>query len=445
MQPKTLLLFITSIAIGLFLSPSNVKAWSIQVDVFVRDINGNMMIDVPVDHDSGYTGADPYPGTNSYCHQSNCQLPACDPNNPGLYAAAFRQNNQQSPPSYWQVWDVSPGPPSGAFRTVDVNLVSPSDPRFQGSSVSRNKGAWTTIRTGWGFDFNCNCSPLKETLDLTEPSFASYEVDHIEGDVYMPLNGIKYTCKNNGECDCSDDRPGFCNVAGFGTGGCNAGAANPLGIKNIEGCSFIKDPNSNKYWTHAYAMNGFTTSTEFVLKIASPRPGKCGLYDGTSRTLTEMNAATQTNLCDKGTPNPTSFSGNGPWSWTCSGLFGGSDQSCSATNPSTISESCSIFIDSNPPVFQGEIVTLNWILNLASLPTSFQIKQQQVGSPPSYITVANGSNDTGFLDVMPLKKTDYTIVDSSGNNIPSCSLGSTATVDVRPHQSGTENQAAPPN
>lgn len=55
--------------------------------------------------------------------------------------------------------------------------------------------------------------------------------------------------------------------------------------------------------------------------------GTCGLANGTLVT-----SAPTTNLCTSGVT--TGVSGSGPWTWTCSGLNGGTDASCSTQAPS---------------------------------------------------------------------------------------------------------------
>ena len=55
-----------------------------------------------------------------------------------------------------------------------------------------------------------------------------------------------------------------------------------------------------------------------------PIDGACGTSHGQTLTV-----APQANLCVSGTPS--SVSGSGPWSWSCSGQYGGRSASCSAS------------------------------------------------------------------------------------------------------------------
>lgn len=68
-----------------------------------------------------------------------------------------------------------------------------------------------------------------------------------------------------------------------------------------------------------------------TLHIAVPPPesGACGTANGDST----LNPPTGEQLCTAGAPDPSTLSGNGPWSWVCKGLYGGGDSgTCSATN-----------------------------------------------------------------------------------------------------------------
>jgi alpha-tubulin suppressor-like RCC1 family protein len=55
-----------------------------------------------------------------------------------------------------------------------------------------------------------------------------------------------------------------------------------------------------------------------------PVNGLCGSSDGQS-----LPSAPSTNLCSAGTA--TAVTGSGPWTWSCTGLYGGSSANCSAT------------------------------------------------------------------------------------------------------------------
>jgi hypothetical protein len=59
------------------------------------------------------------------------------------------------------------------------------------------------------------------------------------------------------------------------------------------------------------------------MHVDSSVAGSCGASNGAS-----LPAAPDSDLCTSGTP--TEFSGSGPWTWTCSGIKGGADASCTA-------------------------------------------------------------------------------------------------------------------
>ncbi|WP_201066664.1 InlB B-repeat-containing protein, partial [Thiorhodovibrio winogradskyi] len=56
----------------------------------------------------------------------------------------------------------------------------------------------------------------------------------------------------------------------------------------------------------------------------SPINGRCGSAEGEAFTVAPISI-----LCNLGVPS--AVTGTGPWSWTCSGLYGGTDASCTAT------------------------------------------------------------------------------------------------------------------
>lgn len=75
---------------------------------------------------------------------------------------------------------------------------------------------------------------------------------------------------------------------------------------------------------------GQDCTVQAVFNVAPPPPppdpinGACGSSHGQTLAV-----APQTNLCVRGTPS--SVSGSGPWSWSCSGQYGGRSASCSAS------------------------------------------------------------------------------------------------------------------
>ncbi|MDR0650755.1 MAG: hypothetical protein LBG59_05135 [Candidatus Peribacteria bacterium] len=78
-------------------------------------------------------------------------------------------------------------------------------------------------------------------------------------------------------------------------------------------------------WT-CNGSNGGTTANCSANKKVN---GVCGSANGTNIT-----AAPTSNLCSVGTAS--TVSGSGPWTWTCAGLNGGTNASCSA-NKQTLS------------------------------------------------------------------------------------------------------------
>ncbi|MDD5639321.1 MAG: hypothetical protein PHR47_00755 [Candidatus Pacebacteria bacterium] len=81
-------------------------------------------------------------------------------------------------------------------------------------------------------------------------------------------------------------------------------------------------------WSCSGISGGNTVNCK--AKKASVVNGKCG-----SATKSEATSAPTNNLCSSGTAS--SVSGNGPWYWTCFGVFGGKDIQCTAKTSEDLS------------------------------------------------------------------------------------------------------------
>jgi hypothetical protein len=87
------------------------------------------------------------------------------------------------------------------------------------------------------------------------------------------------------------------------------------------------------YWT-CQGSNGGTTDSCSASKTPDPVNGVCGSSDGGTFT-----SAPTANLCSAGTA--TAVTGLGPWTWSCTGLNGGTADSCSANKtPDPIDGTC---------------------------------------------------------------------------------------------------------
>ena len=84
--------------------------------------------------------------------------------------------------------------------------------------------------------------------------------------------------------------------------------------------SFILSGSTLYGMTYGGGSNGM--GTIFSINV-QPVNGVCGSSNGATFT-----SAPTSNLCSAGTP--TTVSGSGPWSWTCQGVDGGTNASCSA-------------------------------------------------------------------------------------------------------------------
>ncbi|MDD4409899.1 MAG: hypothetical protein PHW52_04600, partial [Candidatus Pacebacteria bacterium] len=72
--------------------------------------------------------------------------------------------------------------------------------------------------------------------------------------------------------------------------------------------------------------------SKFTIRKKYPINGQCGSSNGGT-----FSSAPTTGLCNSGTPS--SISGSGPWTWTCTGLNGGRTSSCFANKAVTCGSS----------------------------------------------------------------------------------------------------------
>jgi len=95
-------------------------------------------------------------------------------------------------------------------------------------------------------------------------------------------------------------------------------------------CAFGNPSNSafpsqgdSASWTCSGLNGGASSGTCIAYREPAPVNGQCGSSNGTA-----LSSAPTTNLCSAG--SSTSVSGDGPWSWTCSGQNKGASVSCFA-------------------------------------------------------------------------------------------------------------------
>jgi outer membrane protein OmpA-like peptidoglycan-associated protein len=74
-------------------------------------------------------------------------------------------------------------------------------------------------------------------------------------------------------------------------------------------------------WSCVGSGGGISVSCSSAPQMQRRADGACGLAASTT-----MMTAPKFGLCDSG--NPSSVNGQGPWTWTCSGINGGKDSSC---------------------------------------------------------------------------------------------------------------------
>ncbi len=80
---------------------------------------------------------------------------------------------------------------------------------------------------------------------------------------------------------------------------------------------------------------------DFPTTPPAPINGMCGGANGNS--YNDANAVNTAGLCSTGEANPSSVAGNGPWAWSCDGLYGGTSATCGATQ--SIAGVCKVVAD----------------------------------------------------------------------------------------------------
>lgn len=126
----------------------------------------------------------------------------------------------------------------------------------------------------------------------------------------------------------------------------------------------------------------------FNMSVPEPQNGSCGPSDGQT-----MLTAPTTGLCKVGTAS--AVTGNGPWHWNCSGLYGGSSAYCSAykTPPPTLT-----FTADSTNLAYDTATTLRWTSANA---TSCVASRTSDGYPNSWqgTKTLSGTESTGNLKV----------------------------------------------
>lgn len=116
--------------------------------------------------------------------------------------------------------------------------------------------------------------------------------------------------------------------------------------------------------------------------------GECGVANGAT-----FGSAPTSDLCAAGTPS--AVVGSGPWSWTCTGLGGGSDASCAA-NSQTVTTTTTSPATTTTTIISGAMdytlaVADGW--SLISAPISFQVASHLADSA-KYTSVWKWANNT---------------------------------------------------
>lgn len=163
-------------------------------------------------------------------------------------------------------------------------------------------GTESTV-TGSG-PWNWNCSGLHSGATAScSANIQSYSITFASGGNGTLTGNTSQTVNHGSNTTAVTAVPaaGYHLANWTGTGGFITTSANPLTISN--------------------ATSAMAITANFA---ANPVNGSCGSSNGVTLTT-----APTTNLCSTGTVS--AVTGNGPWSWSCSGANGGTSASCSAS------------------------------------------------------------------------------------------------------------------
>ncbi|MCK9578750.1 hypothetical protein M0R01_04670, partial [bacterium] len=203
-----------------------------------------------------------------------------------------------------------------------------------GSSVS-----WTCSGTNGGTSASCSASrnptPVNGSCGTANGKAYAYNATGYAPDTQCATGSSSNTAFPNPGSSVS----WTCSGTNGGTSASCSASRNPTPVNGscgtANGGNFLLIPTTNLCavgtaslvsgtgpwtWTCSGTNGGTTASCSANLTIN----GVCGSSNGTKGTT-----APTTNLCAIGTPSLVT--GTGPWTWTCSGINGGTTASCSAT------------------------------------------------------------------------------------------------------------------
>ncbi|MFC1644583.1 DUF4215 domain-containing protein [Patescibacteria group bacterium] len=189
-------------------------------------------------------------------------------------------------------------------------------------------------------------SAYAETVQSSEMAVCSYDKQSncMVNDyttVYAPTAG-KYSMRgyvgrgthSNDTCQAHEDFKLYINgsyaVTSYDKNNCEPGSKNVY-TKEGYGYVWLKAGNNNIKMSHAHSRKDYgntgeaeSVSVSLLFSKSDPIDGKCGSSNG--KVLYQKPT---TGLCSVGVASPIA----GTWNWTCSGKYGGKNDSCSARKP----------------------------------------------------------------------------------------------------------------
>ena len=171
-------------------------------------------------------------------------------------------------------------------------------------------------------------------------------------------------------------------------------------------------------WTCQGMDGGTNASCSANVQVVN---GVCGSSNGGTFT-----SAPTTNLCSAGTF--TTVSGSGPWSWTCQGVNGGTNASCSAKLLLPVQQAGSLSVMISPAGAMPEGAMWNvdggswqacgatvWNLSVGSHTVGFNSIQGWITPSSQTVTITSGQTASAIGTYTPVFAAIFTASTTSGN------------------------------
>lgn len=231
-------------------------------------------------------------------------------------------------------------PAALACRPTDSIWSSPFPcgqcaPEYSGSAIYVWEGNVTCDSGGTsGGSTSARCGPAAKSYAYTDTAYSgllcgtgsSPTVGNNNVPFPAPGATVTWTCFNSSSpsVNCSASRASAPITCGSANGGTFSSTSGPSAA-NL--CSDGSRPTVSARYTGSY-WTGWSWTCGSNTCSANLSPGVCGSANGTNRSSAP---STATELCQAG--SPSSVSGSGPWTWSCTGTSCRADKAVSSCTP----------------------------------------------------------------------------------------------------------------